>query len=167
MLAELSRRWSRRTVRRTGTTATTLQVSIFARLRISSALLALLFTCPILACGSPDPFGAWLETYLSAIELGVSDNVAHAVRSSSEEQRRGILSGSCAAMFTLEPELQEIRALAWREARSFASSPSDADIAIVASYATMTSSDACFNDHSIRTSAFGESPFTQEPLRIP
>ena len=130
---------------------------------------SLLLCLTMVACsGEPSPHEAWEETYLSAAEADrVPDNVARAIQNSTEEDRRSDASLSCAALFTLEPGLQETRSVAWRDARSFVRDPGAADVVVVANYATMMSPNVCFEDDEIKKRAFGDSPFTMEPLPEP
>ena len=100
----------------------------------------------------------WSEVFLATADLGVPDNVANAIRDSDKASQASL---SCAAMFTNVEALQEVRALAWGDARAFPS-PQSYDIVSAANYATMKSPEVCFDDEDIHKRAFGDSPFTRD-----
>ena len=109
-------------------------------------------------CGGPRPLDEWTDVFLSTADMGVPDNVANAIRASDKASQASL---SCAAMFTAVEALQEVRMLAWRDARIFPSAQSF-DIVSAANYATMKSPEVCFDAEDIRKRAFGDSPFTRE-----
>ena len=130
-------------------------------------LVILLLLVAATACGNSTSFNAWQETLLDVADMGIPDHYARVILSSTEEQRRNHAINSCLVLFTLDPNLQEVRAVGWRDARSLASNPDDVDIITAANYATMKSPDVCFKDDEVKASAFSDGPFTEEPLPVP
>lgn len=101
----------------------------------------------------------WTAEYLAAASMGVAENVSSAIIGSDPVANASL---SCAAMFTADAGLQELRVLAWREARSFPGGAGDTVAA--ANYATMRYPDVCFHDADVHRRAFGSSPYITEPL---
>lgn len=119
------------------------------------------------ACGNSPSFDAWQETLVDVADLGVPDHFARVILESTEEERWNLAINSCLVLFTLEPNLQEVRAAGWRDARSLLRNLDDADIVTAANYATMNSPEVCFEDEEVNASAFGDGHFTEEPFSVP
>ena len=106
----------------------------------------------------PTALGEWAKVFRAAADMGVDDNVVRAIQAADPAQQA---SGSCAAMFSALEGLQEVRALAWRDAKAFPGAGYD-DIVSAANYATMKAPEVCFED-PVKSRAFGQGGYVTTP----
>ena len=106
----------------------------------------------------------WTEVFRDAANAeGLYGNTAAAIRSSDPQQEASL---ACASMFNRLVALEEVREAAWRSARAFPAGGHN-DILAASNYATMQVPNVCWDDDKVRVDAFGDGPFTKEPLATP